>query len=251
MTEPPSLQNGAESPTVDELRHHASIDPHGRARSLGDVVLGGQDGLVNVLGVVLGVAAAADNLRVTLVAGLAAAVAESVSMAAVAYTSRQTESELYRAERLREYRHVQVVPRLERAEIRAIYARKGFDGALLDQVVDTITRQKDVWVDDMMLAEHGLHESGSESPLRAAFVVGTSALVGSLLPLLPFFVFRGSAAIWAALAMGGAVLFAFGFYKARLTVGRPVQSGLVLAVIGLASALAGYGIGVALRIPSP
>lgn len=64
---------------LEELKH--------RQLDLRDVILGGQDGLVNVLGIVLGVAAASGNSRLVLVAGLAATFAESFSMAAVAYTA--------------------------------------------------------------------------------------------------------------------------------------------------------------------
>ena len=60
--------------------------------NLHDVILGGQDGLVNVLGVTLGVAAASADTRFILAAGLAATFAESFSMAAVAYTSSLTGS---------------------------------------------------------------------------------------------------------------------------------------------------------------
>ena len=67
------------------LRHHTAHNRIGR--NMRDVILGGQDGLVNVLGVVLGVAAASQETRLVLAAGLAAAFAESFSMAAVAYTS--------------------------------------------------------------------------------------------------------------------------------------------------------------------
>lgn len=55
--------------------------------NLRDVILGGQDGIVNVLGVTLGVAAASADTRIVLAAGLAATFAESFSMAAVAYTA--------------------------------------------------------------------------------------------------------------------------------------------------------------------
>src|SRR5262245_20892399 len=72
----------AHSPYMDELR-----DPHRHTSRFSSFLLGGQDGLVNVLGVLLGVAAASHDARLVLVAGLAAAIAESVSMAAVAYTS--------------------------------------------------------------------------------------------------------------------------------------------------------------------
>lgn len=64
---------------MDKLSH--------RKLDLRDIILGGQDGLVNVLGVTLGIAAASGDTRFVLAAGLAATFAESFSMAAVAYTS--------------------------------------------------------------------------------------------------------------------------------------------------------------------
>ncbi len=60
---------------------------------LRNIILGGQDGLVNVLGIVLGVGTATQNARLILLTGLVAAAAESVSMAAVAYTSSKAEKE--------------------------------------------------------------------------------------------------------------------------------------------------------------
>src|SRR5271166_2473663 len=60
-----------------QLTHHARVDPHGRARSVSDVILGAQDGVVNVLGVLLGVSAASGSPRLAVAAALAAAFAES------------------------------------------------------------------------------------------------------------------------------------------------------------------------------
>src|ERR671937_647952 len=99
------------------IRHeHAAArahDSHHRASALSDVILGGQDGLVNVLGVILGVAAATQDAHIVLVAGLAATFAESVSMGAVAYTSTLADADLYESERAREYRHVHQSPEAE------------------------------------------------------------------------------------------------------------------------------------------
>jgi VIT1/CCC1 family predicted Fe2+/Mn2+ transporter len=229
-------------------QHHDHADPHRRAPWLADVVLGGQDGLVNVLGVVLGVAAATGNARVVLAAGLAAAFAESVSMAAVAYTSSAASGEQYASERAREYRHIEVVPELERAEVRAIYAKKGFSGELLDRIVETITRNKDVWVAVMMAEEHRLTEVDRRSSLRSALVVGVAALVGSLLPLAPYAVLPGRVSSGAAVVLAAAALFAFGAYKARMTSGRPLRGGAELALIGTASALVGYAIGAVFHV---
>jgi VIT1/CCC1 family predicted Fe2+/Mn2+ transporter len=226
-----------------ERRHHESVDPHRPARSLSDVILGAQDGLVNVLGVLLGVAAAGGEARLVVAAGVATTFAESISMAAVAYTSTLASADVYRSEQQREYRHLATVPDLERAEVRDLYARKGFSGDLLDRVVETITRDKDVWVAVMMNEEHGLTAVPTGRPLRAASVVGVSAFLGSLIPVLPFMLLHVRAAECASTLVAALTLFFVGVYKGQTTVGRPVRSGLQMAMIGTLSALAGYLVG--------
>jgi vacuolar iron transporter family protein len=226
-----------------EQRHHQSADPHRSRSRLTDVVLGGQDGLVNVLGMVLGVAAATGSVRVVLVAGLAAGFSGSVSMAAVAYTSTRAAGDLFTSEREREYRHIEAVPHLEREEVREIYARKGFEGELLDRIVETITSHKDVWVAVMMTEEHRLTDVDRKTSLRSAAIVGAASLTGSLLPLSPFLVLPIVAGAWTAVVFAAATLFALGVYKARVTVGHPLKSGFELAAIGTASAMVGYAVG--------
>jgi VIT1/CCC1 family predicted Fe2+/Mn2+ transporter len=163
----------------EEHRFHFTHDPHRRTSGLSDIILGGQDGLVNVLGVILGVAAATNDPRIVLVAGLAATFAESVSMGAVAYTSTLAEADFYESERAREYRHIQEVPQLEQGEIREIYAGKGFKGELLDRIVETITANKDVWVAVMMAEEHQLTPTNRKQAVSAALLVGSLiSLVG-------------------------------------------------------------------------
>jgi predicted membrane protein (TIGR00267 family) len=241
-----------QTPTVSraEQRYHQVADPHRKTTWLADVVLGGQDGLVNVLGMVLGVAAATGSARVVLVAGLAAGFSGSVSMAAVAFTSTRAAADLFRSEREREYRHVEAVPHLEREEVRQIYARKGFAGELLDRIVETITSDKDVWVAIMMTEEHRLTDIDRKTSLRSAAIVGAASLVGSLLPLSPFLVLPVAAGAWSAIALAATTLFALGVYKAKVTIGHPLKSGLELAAIGTASALVGYVVGALVGAPS-
>jgi vacuolar iron transporter family protein len=202
-----------------------------------------------VLGVILGVAAATHATRIVLVAGLAATFAESVSMAAVAYTSTMAEADLYESERARERRHVLRVPALEREEICEIYRQKGFEGELLERVVTTITADHEVWVAVMMAEEHRLAPIERAHALRSSLVVGVSALVGSLVPLAPFMVLPVGAGMVASIAIAALSLFVVGAYKARLTVGCPWRSGLEMAVIGTVSALIGYAVGALFKVP--
>jgi VIT1/CCC1 family predicted Fe2+/Mn2+ transporter len=224
-------------------------DPHRQASALSDIILGGQDGLVNVLGVILGVAAATSDTRIVLVAGLAATIAESVSMGAVAYTSTLADADFYESEREREYRHLTKAPQVEREEIYDIYRAKGFEGDLLENIVDTITANPDVWVAVMMAEEHQLMPVNRKTAFRSAIIVGLSAIVGSLVPLLPFMLLPVSVGMVVAIAISALVLFMVGAYKARIYVGDPGKSGLEMAVIGTVSALAGYAVGLLFRVP--
>ncbi len=234
------------SATESERIAH-ELDQHNAAASLSDVVLGGQDGLVNILGLVLGLSMASGSSRLILAGGLSAALAESVSMAAGAYTSTLAKAAQYQAEKEREHRHIQVAPTLERQEVRDLYEKKGFKGALLDQVVDTITANPDVWVAVMMSEELGLTPVDRGDAIRAGVVVGLASLAGSLIPLVPFLFLGMSAAAAAAALLGALTLFGLGVYKARVTVGAPVRSGLELAAIGLLSAGVGLGVGYLFR----
>lgn len=227
---------------------HARLDPHIRGSGISDVLLGGQDGLVNVLGVILGVAAATSSTHIVLVAGLAAAMAESVSMAAVAYTATKADAEVYESEKAREMRHIEAVPHLEKDEIRQIYIKKGFAGDLLEKVVDTITANKEVWVAVMMAEEHNLAKIEKGHALRSALIVGVSAIVGSLVPLLPFVVLPMKTAMWGAVVIAAVTLFLVGVYKAHVTTGRWWKSGVELSVIGMAAALVGYLVGALLGV---
>jgi len=233
---------------TEELHLH-DADPHRQASGLSDIILGGQDGLVNVLGVILGLAAATGNTWVVMVGGLAATFAESVSMAAVAYTSTLADADFYESEREREYRHIQQVPKLERDEVRNIYERKGFHGELLDKIVETITVNEDVWVAVMMAEEHQLSPTDRRQALRSALVVGFSAIIGSLIPLIPFAFVDVKPAMILSVVLTAIVLFIVGAYKARVFVGHPGKSGLEMALIGTASALVGYAVGALLKVP--
>jgi len=54
-------------------------EAHRQNNWLRDVILGGQDGLVNILGIILGVIAGGGSNTVLLAAGFAAAITESIS----------------------------------------------------------------------------------------------------------------------------------------------------------------------------
>src|SRR2546422_7851968 len=183
------------------------VEHHRKTNWLRDVILGGQDGLVNILGIILGVIAGGGSKTVLRAAGFAAAITESISMGAVGYTSSVSQRDYYQAERAREAAEIDSMPDAERQEIREIYASKGFSGDLLEQVVDTITANRDSWLSTMMDEELHLQPVQSSDIFRSAVVITIATLIGHLIPLLPFVWMARTPALILAIVLSAVVLF--------------------------------------------
>ena len=230
----------------EAIKQH--INNHNETRSTGfnlpEIILGGQDGLVNVLGVILGVAAATTNTQIIIVAGMAATFAESFSMAAVAYTSKLAEADYYQSEYEREKWEIENYPEGEREEIKALYESYGFKGNVLEEIINRIITNKNIWLKVMMEQELKLEKVNRREAIPAAVTVGLSALVGSFIPLIPFLLLPVRTAIFGAIIATSIVLFVAGYYKAKMTLGRNfVKMGLEMMVVGMLAAGVGYLVG--------
>jgi predicted membrane protein (TIGR00267 family) len=214
-----------------------------KANWLRDVILGGQDGLVNILGIVLGVIAGGGSRTVLLAAGFAAAITESLSMGAVGYTSTIADRDYYQAAQRREAAEIESNPSGERDAVRALYAAKGFGGSLLDDVVDTITAKRDRWLATVMDDELHLQPVQTHDAVRSSAVVTLATLVGHLIPLLPFLWLARSSAVVLAIALSAVVLFGVGAYSSITLVGDWRRNGLKMIAIGLGAAAVGFAIG--------
>jgi len=230
----------AEGSALAAVRH---AEGHRQSNWLRDVILGGQDGLVNILGIILGVIAGGGSDTVLLAAGFAAAITESISMGAVGYTSSVSERDYYEAEKTREISEIAAMPNAERQEIREIYAAKGFSGQLLEDVVDTITTNRETWLATMMDEELHLQPIQTVDILRTAVVITIATLVGHLIPLVPFVFLQRTPALVLAIALSALTLFAVGVYSAVTLVGDWRRSGLRMVAIGLGAAGIGFLIG--------
>ncbi|HXW66454.1 MAG TPA: VIT1/CCC1 transporter family protein [Thermoplasmata archaeon] len=220
-------------------------ESHPHPGLLSDFILGSQDGLVNVLGILLGLSAATGDTRIIIIAALAALGAESVSMGAVAYTSTLARLRFYQAETQRELHEMREVPDMEREEVRTVFRKWGYEGEELEELVRKIESKPKAMLDFMMAFELNLAPVGPLQPRNSALVVFAATVLGSFIPLVPFLV-AGHAIVTAAFAsigLSAAALFGIGWYEATTTVGSLWKSGLRMLVIGLGAGFAGFLIG--------
>jgi predicted membrane protein (TIGR00267 family) len=219
--------------------------PH-RARGaalIRDVILGGQDGLVNVLGLVLGMAVATGSSRVVVTAGLAALLAESIAMAGVAFTATGAERQLGTSIRRTLDDRREATTRSRDAARRERLAEAGLSDELVALVADEVEAEAHAWRDQVEVARTALAPVRETRPIRAAAVVGVSTALGSSVPLLPFVLLPIAIAPVIALLAAAVVLALAGVERARTTGGRQLRAAVEMVTIGLVSALAGYLIG--------
>jgi predicted membrane protein (TIGR00267 family) len=99
----------------------------------------------------------------------------------------------------------------------------------------------------MMKEELGLsHEF--ISPAKSMFVVCIATIIGSMLPLLPFFFLPISTAIILSLIISAIALFITGAVEGKFTVGHWLKKGIQLMMIGMLAALIGFIIGELLHV---
>ncbi|MGH9243019.1 MAG: VIT1/CCC1 transporter family protein [Acidimicrobiales bacterium] len=218
---------------TDEVEHR---DVRGGAARA--AVFGISDGLVSNVGLILGVAGAAVSPGVVRVAGIAGLVAGAVSMAAGEYNSMQVQADLLRRELAVERRHLAADPEAETLLLTHIYEAKGMDAATARQASRQLMADPDRALEAHAREELGIDPAELGSPIgAAAWSLGCFA-VGAFVPLVPWFVTRGAAAIVASLTLALLAAVAVGTAVARfaerpvwLAAGRQVVFTLVPAVI--------------------
>jgi vacuolar iron transporter family protein len=207
-----------------------------------EMILGGQDGLVNTFGVILGIAAASYDIRIVVAGGLAATFAESISMGAVSYTSQRAEKDRYIAENNRVRNTIQKNKKAYSEILKKIYMDKGFSGKDLGDMVKLTESNENSLVETILHDHLNLSRIDSREVLIDAFIVFLAAFIGALVPLTPFFFLDMLPAIITSCIFSVIVLFIFGYYKGKVTI-EPLRSAVELAVIGSIAASLGYFIG--------
>jgi VIT1/CCC1 family predicted Fe2+/Mn2+ transporter len=231
----------ASSPDHAGEQHDGSIS--GRLNSLRAGVLGANDGIVSVAGLVAGVAGATTGRAVLLTAGIAGLVSGALSMAGGEYVSVSTQRDTQRALLAKEREELDTLAPQELDELTEIYRLKGLSQELARQVAVELTAHD-------ALAAHAEAELGIDvealtDPWQAAWVSLLAFATGGLLPLTVIVVLPPAwrvplcfVAVAVALALTGSV-------SARL--GGAARGPAVLRNVGIgALAMAvTYGVGLA------
>jgi VIT1/CCC1 family predicted Fe2+/Mn2+ transporter len=205
-------------------------------------VLGANDGIVSTAGVVIGVAAATpNNVLAIATAGIAAVVAGAFSMAGGEYVSVSTQRDTEQALIAKEKWELETLPDEELEELAGLYRQRGLSDELAHQVAVELT------ANDALAAhaevELGIDHEEFTSPWAAALSSFVAFAAGALIPLVMILLPLGEHRIWVAAAAVVIGLFLTGWISAALGGAPRGRAILRNVVMGSATMIATYLIG--------
>jgi VIT1/CCC1 family predicted Fe2+/Mn2+ transporter len=224
-----------------------SSEPWHRTESGGflrNVVYGFNDGLTANFGLVAGVigATAAAQHRAVVVAGVAGLIADALSMGSSGYLAAKSEQEVYAHEIEMERDEIALMPEVERDELALIYEAKGMDAGPAMELATQVMADPQRMLQEQVQEELGIADPHM-SPLREAWVTGLATAFGAVIPVFPFFVLTGTAAVALSFVLSMASHFLVGAARSVFTGRSVFRSGLDMFVVGLGVAVVGYFVG--------
>lgn len=213
---------------------------------LREFVYGGVDGAVTTFAVVAGAVGAGLDPIIIIILGFANLFADGLSMSIGAYLSSKSEKENYQKHKKIEYWEVDNIPNKEREEIVAIYKEKGFEGKLLDEVVEVIVSDRERWVNEMMKDELNMIEE-VKSPFKIGLATLISFVIIGFIPLTVyvwdyFYEIDFNVFLWTCLLTGLAFILV-GALKSWVNQSGLWQSVIETLCLGIVAALVAYFVG--------
>jgi len=208
---------------------------------LRNTVYGFNDGLTANFGLVAGVlgATATQQYHMVIVAGVAGLIADALSMGSSGYLAAKSEQEVYAHEIAMERDEIALMPEVERDELALLYEAKGMERETAQRLATEIMHDPERMLREQVQEELQIGEPNM-SPMREAWLTGFATAIGALIPVLPFFVLNGHAAVITSFIISMASHFLVGALRSIFTGRGVFRSGLDMFVVGLGVAAIGY-----------
>lgn len=197
-------------------------------------VLGANDGIVSIAALVVGVAAATNNLGAIVIAGTAGVIAGAISMAAGEYVSVSSQRDSERATIEQEKIDLQNQPDAELLELQEAYEAKGLSKPTALQVARELTAHDPIAAH--LDVEYHLDEQTLTNPWHAAISSAVSFLLGAALPMVAVLIVPADSRILATVIASLLALAITGGVGARLG-NAPVVKPVLRVTVGGGMAL--------------
>ena len=224
---------------------HLHLEEHLQSSDmLTDIVIGMSDGLTVPFALAAGLSGAVQgNVSLVWIAGIAEIAAGSIAMGLGGYLAGKTEQDHYNSELKKEYWELTHKREVEIDEVRQVFLGWGLSASTAEEATLEIIKEDHRWVEFMMRHELGLEKPDPKRARKSAFNIGTSYIVGGLIPLTPyFFVDNAIDGLKISAVITLVCLFIFGYFKSKMTGINPWTGGFKVMMIGAVAAAAAFAI---------
>jgi VIT1/CCC1 family predicted Fe2+/Mn2+ transporter/rubrerythrin len=237
-------ESAAHAGTLADLAGKGAEPWHktGSGGYLRNVVYGFNDGLTANFGLVAGVIGASVAPHVILISGVAGMIADALSMGSSGYLAAKSEQEVYAHEIAMEKEEIRLMPEVEMEEMALQYEAKGVDPRTARRMAEEVMRDPERALGEQVRDELKIGEAHA-TPFREGWITGVATAVGAFIPVFPFMVLEGRAAIWVAFITAMLSHFAVGAARSFFTGRGVFRSGIDMFVVGLGVAGVGYLVG--------
>lgn len=205
---------------------------------LRDFIYGSIDGTITTFAIVAGVVGAGMSNQTIIILGFANILADGFSMAASNYLGTKSEADEVEKIKAFEMDQLKRFPEGERAEVREIFRQKGFSGEILENIVNTISKNEKEWLKIMLQEEYGVAPI-SRKPLLSGLTTFVAFILFGLFPLIPF-LFETDSAFAYACAIAGVCFFIVGALKSKWSMEPFLSAGIKTLLIGVVASLIAY-----------
>ncbi|MDX1665207.1 MAG: VIT1/CCC1 transporter family protein [Candidatus Promineifilaceae bacterium] len=230
---------------------------------VGDAMLGAVDGIITTFAIIAGATGGRFSGTVIVVLAFASLLADGLSMGVSNYLGSKSDRQLRETQREEELARIKQQPEAERERLRREYREKGLEGRLLDEVVETLTGERERWAREIVRVEEGKAEETSIA--WSGVATALAFIVAGAVPILPFLFVNGvgqrpaaGAGGWAGLldaepvfyisaAVAAVTFFGVGAIKGRVVGQSWWRAGLETLAAGGTTAVVAYLVGYFLR----
>ena len=204
-------------------------------------VLGANDGIVSISGLVVGVAGATNSKTTIITAGVAGVLAGALSMAAGEYVSVSTQRDTERALLEKERWELENLPHEEFEELVCIYEQKGLSPKTAKQVAKELT-EHDAFAAHVE-AELKIDPDDLSNPWHAAWASALAFTAGSIIPMIAIILPPASIRIPVTFVSVILALALTGTISAKVGGSSPVKATIRVVIGGALAMVVTYGIG--------
>ena len=198
-----------------------------------EFVFGVQDGLISTVGLLAGIQGATESNAVVIITGLTAMFAGAISMAAGSYLSSSAEKEIFDKELREAEMLAEREPYLAAEGLLKALNQEGRLGSRATASSNSCCGSRRFFSEPFKRRFSVLGSAEINRPLQAALVMAASFIVGALIPIVPYFVLKGTAALYFSIALSALTLFGMGVFKGRLAGKSQLRSGMQFFAIAV------------------